>query len=374
MEEGIDMLKILCLEDDDIDFEIINMTLEKGGMEIETRMVNCREKFLEGLTTFNPDVILSDHSLPQFNSIEALRLCRSLKAHIPFILVTGAVSDEFAVNCIKEGADDYVLKSNLNRLASAIKSALKHKETEKAKMIAMTSLASRNEELLKINAELDSLVYSVSHNLRAPLMSVLGLITLVKNETNPSVVHHYHELIEKSVHKLDDTLKEILDYSRNARLDLQIVKIDFNEIVKDTLEKLQYMSGVENINIHVSVNEEAAFYSDHYRISVIMNNLISNAIKYYDDSKTNCFFNISITVDDKKAKLLFEDNGIGIDTDALPRIFNMFFRATNKTTGSGLGLYIVKEAVEKLHGTVTIESSIGEGTIFNIEIPNQPVT
>ena len=364
------MLKILCMEDDDIDFEIINMTLEKGGMEIETKRVDSREKFLDGLTTFRPDVILSDHSLPQFNSIEALRLCRSTKSHIPFILVTGAVSDEFAVNCIKEGADDYVLKSNLNRLASAIKSALKHKETEEAKLTAITSLASRNEELVKINTELDSLVYSVSHNLRAPLMSVLGLVNLVKIETDPKAIHHYHELIEKSVNKLDDTLKEILDYSRNARLDLQVVKIDFNEMTRDTLEKMQFMTGVENIDIRISVNEEIAFYSDYYRLSVVMNNLISNAIKYYDEGKKNSFFHISITVDDKKAKLIFEDNGIGIDAEALPRIFDMFFRATNKTTGSGLGLYIVKEAVEKLQGVIAIESSVGQGTTFKIEIPN----
>jgi len=367
------MLKILCLEDDDIDFEIINMTLERGGMEIETKRVDSREKFLEGLTAFNPDVILSDHSLPQFNSIEALRLCRSTKLHIPFILVTGAVSDEFAVNCIKEGADDYVLKSNLNRLPSAIKSALKHKETEEAKLAAISSLASRNEELLKINTELDSLVYSVSHNLRAPLMSVLGLVSLAKIEPDPTAIHHYHELIEKSVNKLDDTLKEILDYSRNARLDLQLTKIDFNEKTTETLEKMQYMSGVENIDIQVSINEQAPFYSDYYRLSVVLNNLISNAIKYYDDSKKNCFFHISITVDDKQAKLIFEDNGIGIDAEALPKIFDMFFRATNKTTGSGLGLYIVKEAVEKLQGVMVLESSVGQGTIFKIEIPNHRI-
>jgi len=366
------MLKILCLEDDDVDFEIINMQLEKSGMEVVTKMVDNEQSFLNELTAFQPDVILSDHALPQFNSIEALKLCRSKQALIPFILVTGAVSDEFAVNCIKRGADDYVLKSNLSRLPSAIKNALRHKAAEEAKLNAIHSLASQNEELIKINKELDSLVYSVSHNLRAPLMSILGLVNLAKSESSIDTMHQYHELMEKSVYKLDDTLKEILDYARNARQEPQIVKINFNEIIRETLDKMQFMAGVEKIDIRINIDDAVAFYSDYYRLSIIMNNLISNAIKYFDDKKENSFFTISVTVNDDHAQLVFQDNGIGIDSRVLHKIFDMFFRATNKTDGSGLGLYIVKEAVEKLRGNIEITSSIGIGTTFNVVIPNLP--
>src|SRR6185295_16134430 len=112
------------------DFEIINPTLEKGGLSIAAIRVDTKEKYLDALSHYHPDVILSDHSLPQFNSTEALKLCQAKHLQIPFILVTGAVSDEFAVNCMKLGADDYVLKSNLNRLPSAIENALKHKRSE----------------------------------------------------------------------------------------------------------------------------------------------------------------------------------------------------------------------------------------------------
>ncbi len=365
------ILKILCLEDDEDDFEIINMELKKSGMEVNTKVVDTRESFLHELTTFEPDVILSDHSLPQFNSTEALKICRDRQSHIPFILVTGAVSDEFAVSCIKLGADDYVLKSNLSRLPSAIRNALKQKSAEEAKQIAINSLAEQNGKLLKINNELDSLVYSVSHNLRAPLMSVLGLINLAKFETSLDTIHHYHHMMEKSVHKLDETLKEILDYARNARQEPQIAKIDFKEIINETLDKMQFMVGVEKIRIRVTVIDPHPFYSDPYRISIILNNVISNAIKYYDDKKENCFFNISVTVEDKKALLVFRDNGIGISTGAINKVFDMFYRATSKTDGSGLGLYIVKEAIDKLHGNIEIESSLGVGTTFKIEIPNR---
>lgn len=367
-------LKILCLEDDDIDFEIINMQLIKSKMEVNAKMVDTRENFLHELDAFQPDVILSDHSLPTFNSIEALTICRAKKLHIPFILVTGAVSDEFAVSCIKRGADDYVLKSNLGRLPSAIRNALKHKATEEAKQMAVNLLATQNIELTKINKELDSLVYSVSHNLRAPLMSVLGLINLAKLETSADTIHLYHEMMEESVHKLDGTLKEILDYARNARLEPEIEKIDFKEIIKETLDKMRFMAGVDNIQVHVTVNDQHPFFSDKYRISVILNNLISNAIKYFDEKKENSFFNIAVMVGEEKAMLEFQDNGIGIDEASVSKIFDMFFRATNKTDGSGLGLYIVKEAVNKLRGDIQIESSLGKGTTFKINIPNRQET
>src|SRR5690606_28654573 len=153
--------------------------------------VDTKEEYLEALRNFEPDIILSDHSLPQFNSTEALKLCKEMNLTTPFILVTGAVSDEFAVNCIKQGAADYVLKSSMSRLRSAIDTALKHKKVEDEKSAAIAALAIQNEELTKINTELDSFVYSVSHNLRAPLMSVLGLLNLAKDEKPVDTMREY---------------------------------------------------------------------------------------------------------------------------------------------------------------------------------------
>jgi len=363
-------LKILCLEDDPEDFEIINQILNDSGLAVTTQRVTTREKYLNALSTFNPDVVLSDHALPKFNSNEALKLCQEKNFTTPFILVTGAVSDEFAVNCIKLGADDYVLKSNLSRLPSAIETALKHKDSEKERVKATAALASQNDELVKINRELDSLVYSVSHNLRSPLMSLLGLLNLAKKENNIEHLHHYTNMMASSIHTLDDTVKEILDFSRNARLEVQSVPIDFKKLIQETLDKMQFMPGFEVLDVRVLVDDAIVFHSDQYRLSVIMINLISNAIKYLDPEKEKPFFSISIVIDEKKAKLNFQDNGIGIDNLLLPKIFDMFFRATHRNEGSGLGLYIVKEAVEKLKGKIEIESREGAGTVFNIEIPN----
>lgn len=363
-------LRILCLEDDDEDFEFINDILERSGLRAITQRVDTKEKYLKALTEYNPDVILSDHALPLFDSTEALNLCRLSRLQVPFILVTGAVSDEFAVKCMKLGADDYILKSNLSRLPSAIENALKHKETEKSKLKAVIELASQNDELIKINKEVDSLVYSVSHNLRAPLMSAMGLINLAKNENNIETLHTYHQMMENTIDKLDETLKEILDYSRNARQDLQIERINFKKLINETLQKMQFMPGFGLLDIEISVIDQIEFSTDYYRVSVILNNLISNAIKYLDQNKTKPALKIIVSIDRDRALLSIDDNGIGIDNILIPKIFDMFFRANTEKDGSGLGLYIVKEAVEKLEGKIEIDSALGKGTSFRIEIPN----
>jgi signal transduction histidine kinase len=330
------------------------------------------------LNEFVPDVILSDHALPQFNSVEALKITRS-SSNVPFILVTGTVSEEFAVSCLKQGADDYVLKSNLVRLPSAIVNALRQRNIELKRKTAEQTLRKQNEELVKINQELDSFVYSVSHNLRAPLMSVLGLLRLANVEVDKigkenAMLLSYFSMMEHSIHKLDDTLKEILDYSRNARSEVQIAKVDLKYLVEDGFARLKYHEGSDHIKKIIHVEEEAILYSDPYRLSVVLNNLISNAIKYRDTHKEDQFIKIDAVVTPAKATINFSDNGIGISEEWLSKIFDMFFRATERSEGAGLGLYIVKETIEKIGGRITTTSKIGEGTSFVIEVPNNLMT
>ena len=365
-------LKILVLEDMEDDLELIEYILTDANLRFTTKRVDSREQFISALKRDHVDVILSDHSLPQFNSDEALSIYRESGLKIPFILVTGAVSDEFAVNSLKQGADDYVLKSNLTRLPAAILNAVKQREAEAAKKLANDAMRKQYEELMKINKELDSFVYSVSHNLRAPLRSVLGLINLARmeDEKQGNTFKDYFNMMETSMHKLDETLKEILDYSRNSRQELCIEKIDIQQLLDDNLEKMQFMPGSSSIDKQINIREDAPLYSDKYRISVIFNNLISNAIKYYDPVKEHPTLNITIEVTKERARLEFQDNGIGIDKEYQDKIFNMFFRATQLSEGAGLGLYIVQEAVEKLKGTIVIDSELRRGTTFTIDIPN----
>jgi signal transduction histidine kinase len=367
-----DVLKILMLEDLLDDVGLIERMLSRQGITFVSRRVDTRDEFVNALEEFRPDVILSDHVLPQFNSIEALTICQQSGLHIPFILVTGNVSEEFAVSCLKQGADDYVLKRNLVRLPSAIVNALRQRELEKKRRDAELALRMQNEELVKINRELDSFVYSVSHNLRAPLMSVLGLLHLVQIESqrDTSQLQAYFDMMQHSIHKLDETLREILDYSRNARSELKLQVVDIQSCIDEAFEKLRYLDGFDAIRKNVSADIRTDLVTDGHRIGVMLNNLVSNAIKYRDPNKDS-YIDVAVLVNDQVMELVLRDNGIGISPEFLPRIFDMFYRATERSEGAGLGLYIVKETLEKLTGTITVDSTLGMGTTFKIQIPNR---
>jgi len=367
-------LKILMLEDVPEDAELLERVLKKEKFTFTSLRVDERAKFMEALVEFDPDVILSDHSLPQFNSIEALEICQGMDLDVPFIVVTGSVSEEFAVNCIKRGADDYVLKSNLSRLPVAIKFSLMQHEMQRKRKQDEESLRRQNEELIKINRELDSFVYSVSHNLRSPLASVLGLVHVAKLEDQKYNFNFspYLSMIEQSVNRLDDTIKEILDYSRNARSPLMLSPINMEKLVKECFERVKYLDRYADIIKTINVKLDVPFYSDQYRLTTILQSLISNAILYCDDKKAKKTLHIEAkSIDnDSEVRIVVKDNGIGIDSEYINMIYNMFFRATDESKGAGLGLYIVKETLQKLNGTIAVESVFGEGTTFTVMVPN----
>ena len=364
-------LKILILEDVPEDIGLIERVLKRDGIVFSSRKVDTRDQFIDAMKDFDPDVILSDHALPQFNSIEALKICKAQGRKIPFILVTGTVSEEFAVNCLKQGADDYVLKSNLSRLPSAILTSIKHHDMEDEKKKAEDHLLEQNAELIKINKELDSFVYNVSHNLRSPLASLLGLIHLASKESDQAdSLAHYFSMMDHSVHRLDNTLKEILDYSQNNRNEISRTQIDFEKLINDCFKALIYLTGQQEIEKSVTVTGNSRYYSDSHRLSVLFHNLISNSVKYRDPNKEKQIIRVSATISDANAIIRFEDNGIGIDARVLPNVFDMFYRATEQSDGAGLGLYIAKEIVHALKGKLSIQSEINQGTVLTIIIPN----
>jgi PAS domain S-box-containing protein len=230
----------------------------------------------------------------------------------------------------------------------------------------------RVEEELKIrNAELDNFVYKVSHDLRAPLSSILGLVNLANVPGNPDDLEEYIDLIGIKVEHLDHFISDVLSHSKNLKIEVEISKVDLEGIIRGTFAELSYLNGAREIVHHVQV-EGVDFYSDPWRISEIFRNLISNAIKYRAINKSRIpEVWVKVHIDNIRTDISFADNGIGITQENLNRIFEMFFRATDQSDGSGIGLYIVKNAVEKLGGQINVASKQGEGTRFNIVLPNR---
>lgn len=225
------------------------------------------------------------------------------------------------------------------------------------------------QELKKANTELDNFIYRVSHDLRAPLTSTLGLNALLKVEENSKIQEEYIELQEKSLKKLDRFILDILNYSRNSRLEVTFKAIDLYDSVQQIITNLEHHNSAD-VEIDVQQQIDSNFISDAVRVEMILNNLLSNAIKFQNSRKEQHQISISITVNEELAKIEISDNGIGIIKEHQDKIFEMFYRATDLNYGSGLGLYIVKEAVDFLNGTLQLESTEGEGTTFLISLPN----
>lgn len=240
------------------------------------------------------------------------------------------------------------------------------------KMVNAT-LIQKNEELVKANNELDRFVYSASHDLRSPLTSLRGLIQIIEmgmDGMKDEDKKPFH-LMTKTIDKMDKFIADILDYSINARTAIADEKIDLKSLIKSCWVDLEFMFIDYRPNSKLDIKQTADFVTDQKRVEIIINNLISNAFKYHDKNKTEHFVNITIFVDEVKATIIIEDNGIGINEKNIDKIFDMFHRATKLSTGSGMGLYIVKEALEKIQGTITVESELEKGTKFSVEIPNQ---
>jgi len=240
---------------------------------------------------------------------------------------------------------------------------------------AETLLKKRNEDLTKINAELDRFVYSASHDLRAPLVSILGLLNVVKVDPDEQSRNMYFDMMEKSVNKLDRFVQEIIHYSRNSRLEVKTEEIDLKALFNEVFDSLKHIQGAEKVELQIEIEQttEKPFISDSSRLSVIFNNLISNAINYRSRRHDHPYIRLRATIKADQAVLVISDNGLGISAEYRHRVFDMFFRATEDTSvsGSGLGLYIVKESIDMLEGQISLESEQNVGTSFTITLPNQ---
>ncbi|MBI1766918.1 MAG: PAS domain-containing sensor histidine kinase [Bacteroidetes bacterium] len=255
-------------------------------------------------------------------------------------------------------------------IQAIVRDISERKRAEEENKRLQLTLLEKNEDLTKINTELDRFVYSASHDLRAPISSLLGLIEVAKMEKDMDSVVQLLDLQKKSLVRMDRFIKDIVDHSRNARLQVVPEPVDFEMVVANAFEQLQFMEKFGRIRKIISIEQDKVFYTSSTRVDIVLNNLFSNAIKYADLRKDDPYLQVSIKFADNKAEILIADNGEGITDEALPKIFDMFYRGSGSGSGSGLGLYIVKEAIQKLQGTINVHSEFGNGTEFTVTIPS----
>jgi signal transduction histidine kinase len=243
-----------------------------------------------------------------------------------------------------------------------------NEESERRLRILAEEVRIKNTNLEKTNAELDRFFYSTSHDLRSPLLSIKGLVNITRNETADAKVIKYLDMMTDRANRLDLFIRDIIDYSKNTRTELSNDMVDITRLVDEVKDNFQFLEGAANIRFFDNILVDKAIL-DKTRLTVILNNLISNAIKYHNRDNNNQWIKVNIFPSGQDINIVVSDNGLGINEENQTKIFDMFYRGTEKSNGSGLGLYIVKETIEKMKGSIQVESKEGIGTSFMVTLP-----
>lgn len=224
----------------------------------------------------------------------------------------------------------------------------------------------KNDELQKINRELDRFIYSLSHDLKSPLSSIQGLAAIGKLTDDEEEIRKCFNLIEDRVKAQEFFIKEIIEIYRNNRVEMKREEFCLRDVVDEVVKESSYQPKADLIEFSVDIDHSLVINTDKTRLKSILYNLISNAIKYHDFRKEHRTIRLSAQSEGDELQLQIEDNGLGIGEEHLPHIFKMFYRASSDSKGSGLGLYIVKEVIVKLHATIDVASELGHGTTFTL--------
>ncbi len=230
----------------------------------------------------------------------------------------------------------------------------------------LKKVTSQNKSLKLINHELDKFVYSTSHDLRAPISSLKGLIYIAKREHEIGQIQKYLNIMDDVLNRQDAFIKEIIDLSRNKRVEFSLKEIDPSQLIEQSIMNHQFMQGAGTIFFEKDISIDQLLI-DEARLLILLNNLISNAIKYHDASKDRQYIKVELKKVGENIVLSVADNGIGIKPEYQEKIFDMFFVTENKNKGSGLGLYIVADVLNKIGATIKLSSEYKKGSKFTIQ-------
>jgi signal transduction histidine kinase len=363
-------LRILMVEDNPDDVALILRPLQKSGYTIVPDVVQTAEDFTRQIRTVGYDLILTDYNLPNWSGMDALEVLRKENLDIPIILVTGALGDVTAVECIKQGASDYILKDNLTRLTTSVRRALQEKQMREERKLNQEQLASTVEELARSNRDLEQFAYVASHDLQEPLRMVAAYTQLLAERYRgrlDETADKYIDYAANGALRMQTLIQDLLAFSRVGRKGATLKMADCNAIVSQAMKNLQ--SAIQESGASVTFDQLPSVLCNISQLGQVFQNLIGNAIKFRGSEKP------AIHVSAARAGLdwLFtvSDNGIGIAPDCADMIFSVFKRlhTTAEYPGNGIGLAICKKIVEQHCGKIWVESTQGHGCHFKFTLP-----
>jgi two-component system, cell cycle sensor histidine kinase and response regulator CckA len=368
-------LRLLVIEDSEDDALLIARELEKGGYAVECKRVDSPRSLAAACDLEKWDLIVSDFSLPHFSGTDALELIRSKDIDVPFIFVSGTMGEETAVGAMRNGANDYLVKSNLKRLVPAVQRELK----DYAEHLERKRLEKSVQQLQKFEA-IGRLSAGIAHDFNNMIGAILGWAELGAEETHPtSKPHKRFEKIREQSQRAAKLTLQLLAFGRKQVL--QPRNLNLNILIQ---EEMGFLGRVIEKNIEITVEPDSGLritHADPTQIQQVLMNLCLNARDAMPEGGQLIIATKNVEIDGEFRKthpsatsgryvlLQVTDTGIGMDTGTVERIFEPFFTTKEMGRGSGLGLATVYGIVKQHGGFIYVESAPGSGSSFQVYLP-----
>jgi signal transduction histidine kinase len=367
--------RFLLVEDNPLDVELVQRELRRAGFEFTAAVVQTPEDFTREVRACCPHVVLADYNLPHWRGIEGLKILEEEGLDVPLILVTGALGEVTAVDCLKQGATDYVLKGALTRLPTAVRRALQEKKLREQRRKAEEALAEKIDELARSNKELEQFAYIASHDLQEPLRMVASYTELLGERYRGKLDDKADKYIGYAVdgaHRMQRLINDLLAYARVGSKAKPLEPTDSAAVLALVIASLQKV--IESNQAEIVHENLPVVLADDVQLGQVLQNLIANAIKFrHPDHPPR--IRLRVEVVEGMARFSVADNGIGMEKENTGRIFQMFQRLHTREEyeGTGIGLAVAKKVVERHGGRIWFDSVPGEGTTFYFTLPTAAV-
>ena len=366
------VLRVLIVEDSEDDTHALLRELKMGGYEVEYERVETRPAMQAALAEQIWDLVLCDYTLPRFSAENALKTLQEGEIDLPFIVISGTIGEERAVEILKAGAHDFIVKGRIARLLPAIERGLRDARTRRLQREAEAERRDLISRLEAINSEIERFTYLAFHDLRAPLITIKGFTGALKQDLEADrgdQVQRDLERISGAADKMDEILGDLLEFARIGRVRRPYEDVNLSQLAGEALRLLNGLVRAKNISVKVAPDLPSV-HGDRVRLREVFENLIENAATYMA-GQMEPLIEIGTLQQGDQQVIFVKDNGQGIDPRYHHRIFELFEKLDPGTKGPGIGLALTKRIIEVHGGRIWVESEgAGEGSTFFFTLLN----